>query len=265
VTWGALLVVWALAALAMTGGWLWQKRRDNAGIVDVIWACGVGASAVLVAVLGEGALLPRLLLGGLGGLWGLRLAAHLWKRVRREDEDGRYAYLRAHWHGHQGKFFLFFQFQALLIVLFSLPFVAVAANPDSSLWLLGAVLVWLVSVGGESVADRQLADFRADPGNKGKTCRDGLWAYSRHPNYFFEWLHWLTYVVLAIGSPLLGWAFAGPVVMYLFLRYVSGIPFTEQQALRTRGDDYRDYQRSTPMLFPWFPKSDSNASTGPQR
>ncbi len=264
-TWGALLVVWALAALAMTGGWLWQKLRDNAGIVDVIWACGVGASAVLVAVLGEGALLPRLLLGGLGGLWGLRLAAHLWKRVRREDEDGRYAYLRAHWHGHQGKFFLFFQFQALLIVLFSLPFVAVAANPDSSLWLLGAVLVWLVSVGGESVADRQLADFRADPGNKGKTCRDGLWAYSRHPNYFFEWLHWLTYVVLAIGSPLLGWAFAGPVVMYLFLRYVSGIPFTEQQALRTRGDDYRDYQRSTPMLFPWFPKSDSNASTGPQR
>ncbi|WP_101927584.1 MULTISPECIES: DUF1295 domain-containing protein [Luteimonas] len=249
----------------MTGGWLWQKLRDNAGIVDVIWACGVGASAVLVAVLGEGALLPRLLLGGLGGLWGLRLAAHLWKRVRREDEDGRYAYLRAHWHGHQGKFFLFFQFQALLIVLFSLPFVAVAANPDSSLWLLGAVLVWLVSVGGESVADRQLADFRADPGNKGKTCRDGLWAYSRHPNYFFEWLHWLTYVVLAIGSPLLGWAFAGPVVMYLFLRYVSGIPFTEQQALRTRGDDYRDYQRSTPMLFPWFPKSDSNASTGPQR
>ena len=93
--------------------------------------------------------------------------------------------------------------------------------------------------------------------NKGKTCRAGLWSWSRHPNYFFEWLHWLTYVVLAAGSPLWWLALAGPVVMYLFLRYVSGIPYTEQQALRTRGDDYRDYQRTTPMLFPWFPKSDS--------
>jgi len=257
----SLLLVWLLAAIAMTAAWRWQKARDNAGIVDVVWACGVGGAAVLVAVLGDGATLPRLLLGVLGGLWGVRLATHLWARVRGEDEDGRYAYLRRHWNGDQAKFFLFFQAQALLVVLFAVPFVAVAVNPASSLGLLAAIAVWLLSVGGEALADRQLADFRADPSNKGRTCRAGLWRYSRHPNYFFEWLHWLTYVVLAAGSPLWWLSLAGPVVMYLFLRYVSGIPYTEQQALRTRGEDYRAYQRSTPMLFPWFPKSQNPGSS----
>lgn len=255
--WLTLLVVWIAAAAAMTLAWRWQRARDNAGIVDVVWAGGVGTAALLAAVLGDGAPLPRALLAVLGLLWGARLASHLWKRVRREDEDGRYAHLRAHWQGDQRRFFLFFQAQALLVVLFALPFVAVAANPSGSLWLLAAIAVWLVSVGGEAMADRQLADFRADPANRGTTCRDGLWRWSRHPNYFFEWLHWWTYVVLAAGSGLWWLALAGPVVMYLFLRFVSGIPYTEQQALRTRGDDYRAYQRSTPMLFPWFPKSDA--------
>ena len=259
-SWLTLLVIWLAAAAAMAGAWQWQRRRSNAGIVDVVWATGVGVAAVLAAALGTGAALPRILLAVLGLLWGARLAAHLWKRVRHEDEDGRYAYLRAHWQGDQRKFFLFFQAQAVLILLFSLPFVAVAANPSGSPWLLAAIGVWLFSVGGEAMADRQLADFRADPANKGRTCREGLWRYSRHPNYFFEWLHWLTYVVLAAGSPLWWLAWAGPVVMYLFLRYVSGIPYTEQQALRTRGDDYRDYQRTTPMLFPWFPKDSKGPS-----
>ena len=260
-SWAGLVVVWGLAALAMSAAWLWQKSRRNAGIVDVVWASGVGGAAVVLAVLGAGALLPRLLLGVLGALWGLRLAVHLWTRVRGEEEDGRYRYLRDHWQGHQGKFFLFFQAQALLIVMFAVPFVAVAANPRTSLWLLAAIVLWLLSVGGESIADRQLAAFRVDPGNKGKTCRDGLWKYSRHPNYFFEWLHWLTYVVLAIGSGLFVWSLAGPLLMYLFLRYVSGIPYTEQQALRSRGDDYRDYQRSTPMLFLWFPKNSTKGAS----
>jgi steroid 5-alpha reductase family enzyme len=150
-----------------------------------------------------------------------------------------------------------FQFQALLIVLSSIPFLAVARNPQETLtpWILLAVAIWIGSVAGESLADRQLARFRADPNNRGRACRQGLWRYSRHPNYFFEWLHWFTYVVLAVGSPLLYLSFLGPVVMFVFLRYLSGIPFTEAQALRTRGDDYRNYQRETPILFPWFPKT----------
>ncbi|MFI4958583.1 MAG: DUF1295 domain-containing protein [Lysobacterales bacterium] len=253
--WIQLAVLWLLAALMMSLGWLWQRPRSNAGIVDALWAAGVGGSAVLFALLGDGDVWPRVILAVLGGLWGTRLAAHLWKRVRGEPEDGRYQNLRAHWHGSQFKFFLFFQFQALLIVLFSLPFLAVALNPHGfDPGMLFGIAIWLVSVIGESIADAQLARFRADPANHGHTCRAGLWRYSRHPNYFFEWVHWFAYVCIAIGSPIAWLAWAGPLVMVVFLRWISGIPYTETQALRSRGDDYRAYQRSTSMLIPWFPK-----------
>jgi steroid 5-alpha reductase family enzyme len=239
----------------MSFGWLWQRSRANAGIVDVLWAFGLGASALYFAMLGDGAARPRVILAVLGGLWGVRLAAHLWTRVRSEPEDGRYRNLRTHWNGSQLKFFLFFQFQASLIVLFALPFLAVARNSRGfGAWMLIGILIWLVSVSGEAIADRQLARFRSDRANEGHTCRDGLWRYSRHPNYFFEWLHWFAYVCLALGSPVAYLAWAGPVVMYVFLRWISGIPYTETQALRSRGDDYRAYQRSTSMLIPWFPK-----------
>lgn len=252
----ALALVWLLAALAQTAGWWWQQRRRNAGIVDVIWAGGVGGAAILLAVLGDGAIWPRVSLAVLGGVWGLRLAAHLYQRVTGEAEDGRYAQLRKRWGDGPLRWFLFFQFQAALIVLFALPFVAVAGNPldGPTLYWCAAIAIWLLAVAGETVADAQLHRFRADPANRGRTCRDGFWRYSRHPNYFFEWLHWFAYVLLAIGSPLHWLAWSGPLVMYAFLRWVSGIPFTEAQALRTRGDDYRDYQRRTPMLFPWFPR-----------
>ena len=241
----------------MAVGWLWERHRRNAGHVDVLWALGVGGSAVAVAVLGDGALLPRVLLAVLGGAWALRLAAHLAHRVFSEAEDGRYAHLRAHWAGSGWKFFLFFQLQALLVPLFALPFLAVARNPGAQVtaWTVVGVAVWLAAVAGEGIADRQLARFRADPANRGRTCRDGLWGWSRHPNYFFEWLHWLAYVALAVGSPLAGLAWAGPVLMYVFLRWLSGVPFTEAQSLRTRGADYADYQRTTPMFFPRPPRS----------
>jgi steroid 5-alpha reductase family enzyme len=255
----AVLALAAIMFLLMSAGWLWQKHHRNAGIVDVLWAKGLGIAAVLIAVAGDGAAAPRLTLALLGGAWAMRLALHIWHRVRGEEEDGRYRHLRTHWQNHQGKFFAFFQFQAGLVLMFALPFIAVARNPVEGITpaLLLGIVIWLSGVIGESVADAQLARFRADPANQGRTCRRGLWRYSRHPNYFFEWLHWFAYVALAHGSPI-GWlAWSGPIVMYVFLRWISGIPYTEAQALRKRGDDYRDYQRTTPMLIPWFPKSSS--------
>jgi steroid 5-alpha reductase family enzyme len=250
-----VLAMWLLAVVVMTGGWLWQRRHENAGIVDVLWSAGLGASAVFAALLGTGAPAVRLLTGVCGAIWGLRLARHLWLRVRAEPEDGRYRALRARWGAAQGKWFGLFQFQAGLIALFCVPFIVAASNPTvRPASLLAAIVIFVVSIGGENLADSQLARFRADPANRGRTCRLGLWRYSRHPNYFFEWLHWFTYVAIASGAPHVAWSLAGPVVMFVFLRWVSGIPFTEAQALRTRGDDYRDYQQRTSMLFPWPPR-----------
>lgn len=252
----SLLLVWALAAIAQSLAFVWQRRRRNAGIVDVVWSFGVGGAAVVVAALGTGALLPRVLVAVLGGAWGLRLGLHLWHRVRKESEDGRYANLRKVWGDSDAKWFAFFQFQALLVPLFALPFAVVATSPVAAFgWQHAAgIAVWLLSVAGEGVADRQLAAFRADAANKGKVCDVGLWRYSRHPNYFFEFLHWFAYPLLAWGAPSWWLAWSGPVVMYGFLRWLSGIPHTEAQALRTRGEAYRDYQRRTPMLIPWFSK-----------
>lgn len=257
---GAIALV---MVLVMSLGWLWQRRHENAGIVDVLWSLGLAMAAALLAVTGAGALLPRITVGVLGTVWALRLATHLWHRVSHEAEDGRYRQLRQRWKGHQGRFFLFFQFQAALVLLFALPFAAVAANPVGAVtpWFVLGVAIWIGAVLGESTADRQLARFRANPANRGRTCRDGLWRYSRHPNYFFEWLHWFAYIALSIGSPRMALALGGPVVMYVFLRWVSGIPFTEAQAMRTRGEDYRDYQLRTPMLFPWFPKPPDGSRT----
>ncbi|MET0255149.1 MAG: DUF1295 domain-containing protein [Luteibacter sp.] len=257
-TWHTLLAIWLASAWLMTAGWAWQKRYTNAGIVDALWSTGVGGAAVWAALAGSGAVPTRIVLAVLGGVWGGRLALHLWRRVKGEPEDGRYQALRAHWQGHQGKFFAFFQFQAFLVGVFAAPFLAVAVNPTAEpQWIVLAIAVWIVGVAGESLADRQLARFRADPAHRGKTCREGFWRYSRHPNYFFEWLHWFAYVVLAFGSPLWWLAWSGPLVMFLFLRFVSGVPYTETQALRTRGDEYRRYQQDTPMFFPWFPSRHS--------
>ena len=114
--------------------------------------------------------------------------------------------------------------------------------------------VWCVAVCGEGLADWQLARFRRRPDSKGRTCREGLWRYSRHPNYFFEWIHWFAYVFLALGSPYVWVALCGPVVMLLFLFKLTGIPYTEKRALASRGEDYRRYQQTTSAFFPWPPK-----------
>jgi steroid 5-alpha reductase family enzyme len=257
---GILALILTLAAIMMAFGWRWQRRRRNAGIVDVLWSAGLAVAAVLAGVLGSGATAPRVLVALCGGLWGLRLAAHLWRRVRGESEDGRYRALREHWRDDQRRFFGFFQLQAFLVALFAVPFVIAADNPSVRLlWLGAGATLWCLCIAGESLADRQLARFRADPTQRGRTCRAGLWRYSRHPNYFFEWLQWFSYVAFAVGAHQ-GWlALSGPLVMYVFLRYVSGIPYTEAQALRTRGEDYRDYQRRTSILIPWPPRRDASS------
>ena len=190
--------------------------------------------------------------------WSFRLGGYLLlDRAFAAREDGRYDSLVTSWgEAAERRIFILFMAQAVFIVLFCVPLLPVAYSPNPlwSIWDGLALCVWLVSIGGESLADRQLARWRSDPLNKGRTCRAGLWRYSRHPNYFFEWVHWWAYVFLAIETPW-GWlALLGPLLMFLFLFRFTGIPYTEAQALRSRGPDYADYQRTTSVFFPWIPR-----------
>jgi steroid 5-alpha reductase family enzyme len=240
--------------------WLLQRRFGDAGIVDVGWTFGVGALALFFAVTAPGEPARRVLVAVLAGLWSLRLGLHILKgRLAAREEEGRYRELRRGWGPRAELYMLaFFQIQAILCLLFAVPMLVAAANPRPlDGWVAAALAVWLVAVVGESVADRQLARFRARPDSAGRTCREGLWRLSRHPNYFFEWLHWWCYPLLAVGAPHAWVTLLAPLLMLLLLLRVTGIPANEAQALRTRGDDYRDYQRTTSAFVPWFPRRTS--------
>ena len=149
--------------------------------------------------------------------------------------------------------FLFFQFQALLIWMFSLPAWVIGNGVAASVevYHYAAVVLALVAFAGVSCADQQLARFRENPENRGRVCEQGLWNYSRHPNYFFEWLHWFCYPLLAIGIVGGSWLWLAPLLMLLFLIFISGIPYTEKQAIRSRGDAYLRYIETTSGFIPW--------------
>lgn len=255
-----IMTGWVAAAAGLALLWVWQRRHRDAGIADVGWAASVGLLALWYAAAGDGLPARRLMVALLTGTWAARLAVYiLTDRVLKGPEDGRYQELRASWgERFQARMFFFFQGQALVAVLFSLPPLVAMTAPRPSLDLLdlAGALVWLVAIAGESLADRQLARFRADPANRGRTCRVGLWRFSRHPNYFFEWLHWWAYALIAWGAPLFWVAVAAPFVMLVFVLFITGIPPTEARAVASRGDDYRRYQQTTSAFIPWFPKSE---------
>lgn len=255
-----MLTGWAAAAVLMVVLWSIQRRTHNAGIVDVAWSFATGLLGAWFALWASGHGPRRVLVGALAAVWGVRLGVHLWRRVMSEAEDGRYRMLREQWGEHaQRNLFVFFQIQAGWAVMFAAPMLVAAMNPRAPLgWIDAAgLLVWIVALAGESIADRQLDRFRRrdrDEGRAKEVCRAGLWRYSRHPNYFFEWVHWWAYVLFAVGWSW-GWlAMFGPVVMLVFLLRITGIPMTEKRAIASRGDAYREYQRTTNKFFPGPPK-----------
>ena len=257
-SWSLFLIDWA--ALAVIATWLWirQRRSGNAGWIDLMWSASIGVLGLQYAVLGEGWAPRRWLVGALVAGWSLRLSLHLLRRLRSESEDGRYARLRKEWgESFDATLFGFYQAQVVLVMLLVLPVMHLASMEQVG-WRVTdalAVLLWSISIVGERAADRQLEAFRKDVNNRGRTCDRGLWRYSRHPNYFFEWLHWLVYPLLGIGSSGAWMLWLAPLGMWLLITRVTGVPPTEEQALRSRGDDYRAYQRRTNAFFPGPPRS----------
>ncbi len=260
--WQLWLLAWALAALLLGALYLVQRQTNDATLVDAGWAGSLVLIALLVAVLGPGELEHRLLILALAGIENGRIASLVRKRIGK-GEDTRYQELRRRWREkgrEQLTFAIFFQAQALVAALLAIPFVLIAFNRNDGLsWLewAGAAL-WLLAAPLEALADRQLKQFKDEPGNNGKTMRSGLWRYSRHPNYFFQWLTWIAYALVALAAPW-GWVglFAPAFILYLIL-FVTGVKPAEEQALRSRGDDFRRYQHETSVFVPWFPRSQTD-------
>lgn len=241
-------------------GWWWQQRHQNATLVDVLWALLLAIAGLYYACSGSADGAVRLFIGALMGLWYGSLSWQLLRRMQGQAEDGRYRHLRRYWGDHAGRWhFVFFQLQALLAWVFTLPawFVSgheFAITPVATWQLVVGSLLVLGAYWGQRLADAQLAAFKQVPANHAKVCRHGLWRYSRHPNYFFEWLQWFVWPLLAWQYPHGAWLLLTPLIMWLFLYWITGIPYTEQQALRSRGDAYRDYQQATSPFIPWRPR-----------
>jgi steroid 5-alpha reductase family enzyme len=261
-----VIVAVALAAI-MAGAWVLQRAVGNAGWVDVVWTLETGAAGAVLALAPFDARPgPRqIVIAIVAALWSLRLAFHLARRVAQGPEDSRYALLRARWGDRfEGRFLGFLQLQAVAAFLLAVTIALAAHNPAQRMRPLDdiAAALLIVALAGAAIADQQLHRFRRE-GRHGAVCDAGLWGWSRHPNYFFEWLGWAAYPLVAIapgGGYGWGWlALVGPVFMYGLLVHASGIPPLEEHMLRTRGADYSAYQRRTNAFWPGRKRPDAGS------
>jgi len=260
------VAIWLSMAVAMAGVWVIQQRAGNGGWTDVGWtfAMGlVGAGAALAPIRGHhGPSARQVILAALFAAWALRLGLHILGRVRHGPEDARYAKLRADWAPNAQKWmFGFLQLQALAGAVLLASVAAAARSPAGAIGprdIFGFAIL-AAAIVGEGLADTQLRQFIADPAHRGGVCDVGLWSWSRHPNYFFQWLGWWAYPIIAIdfsGQDLWSWlTLSAPAYMYYLLRYVSGVPPLEAHMLASRGASFRAYQARVSLFFPAPPRA----------
>jgi steroid 5-alpha reductase family enzyme len=260
----ALAAIGLSLSVLMMLAWIVQQRTGNSGWVDTIWTYSVGLVSAIVAVwpLHSGLPARQALAAGLVLLWSGRLGTHIALRSLGAANDPRYASYAQEWGTAAARrMFAFLQAQALASVPLAFAVFLAARAPQPTLRIedyVGAAIA-LAAIVGEAVADEQLRRFKAYPANAGRVCDVGLWRWSRHPNYFFEWLGWIAYPVIAL-SPAYPWSWASlaaPAIMYWILVHATGIPPLEAQMLRSRGDRYRAYQAKTSPFFPLPPQRTS--------
>jgi steroid 5-alpha reductase family enzyme len=249
----------------MICAWITQRLTRNVGWVDVYWTFGTGAAGAGLALARFDGAAPdarQILVAVLALIWALRLGLYVALRVAHSPEDRRYVEIREEWGAaFQGRLFGFLMIQAAVGLLLAVAIMLAARNPAPGLGptdLIGAGIL-AAAILGEGVADEQMRRFKADRSNHGLICDQGLWAWSRHPNYFFEWFGWLAYPVIAwpVGGVYL-WglaAWVAPVLMYLVLARGTGVPPLEAHMLKSRGQAFADYQARVSRFFPAPPRA----------
>lgn len=236
------------------------ERIKNYGIVDILWSYAFGLLVLICFFLAEGSNNRKILITALVLVWSIRLGTHLLLRVSNHHpkEDTRYSQLRLDWSENLVfKMACFFQIQAISVVLLCTPFYFIFANASNNLGYIeiAGSLLWVIGVAGESIADLQLSRFKNNPLNHKEVCSQGLWRYSRHPNYFFEWIIWVSYFIIACSTPY-GWlSIISPAIILYLLLTKTGVPMAEKQSLLSKKEKYSNYQKTTSVFFPWFTKS----------
>ena len=228
--------------------WLVQQHCQNPSVIDVAWAPGI----VLISLMHveHANLTPRLLLlGTLLILWALRLSGFIWwTRIRHGLHDKRYTAVNANWGARQALGFFFNgQLQGLFILVISLPWYFIAKGHALTFLDELGIALTLCGLLGETCADVQLHQFKQR--HPGKVCDDGLWFYSRHPNYFFEWLVWCGFACCALSTPWGSMALLSPLALYLIMTRITA-PLTELGSIESRGNAYLRYQQNTRLFFP---------------
>ena len=254
----SLLVIAVALSLAMAGAWAVAQRSGLSGRADAIWTFATGAACLAAlavgTVHGARAAIPAVYLT----IWAGRLGSYLWRRAAHGD-DPRYAEMKRDWGAKaSARLFQFLQIQALASWPLAISAYVAAGAPRQAPDVRDALaaLVFIAALTGEGIADRQMAAFKADPANKGGLCERGLWSWSRHPNYFFEWLGWLGFPLLAIeGDYGWGWlAWLAPVWMYILLVHVSGVPPLEKTMRASRGARWDAYAARVSAFWPLPPR-----------
>jgi steroid 5-alpha reductase family enzyme len=251
----AQFVVWGTVTVIMifTIAWLIQLQTKNGAVADVVWAITSPLLTFVYFLIADNHSIRHTVILLLTTLWGLRLGAYLLLRSVGKPEDARYTALRKEWGSKQNLFMLrFYYFQAIAALVLSLPFAILIADPKAEIGFfeIAGIALWFVGIVGESLADAQLKKFKDNPFNKNRVCDTGLWHYSRHPNYFFEWLIWIAFFIMALAAPWGIVSILSPIAMYYLLTRVTGIEYTEQHMLKTRGKSFADYQQTTLAFFP---------------
>lgn len=256
-----VLVCAVAAALALSVAWLIVRRTGDGGWTDVVWALSVGLIGAMAAVWPAPDAVParQSLVALLIAVWALRLGGYLAARTARASApDPRYEDFKRAWGGWGLKAWGFLMVQAATVVVLVVAVRAAALRPEPALdWRDAlAALIVVAAVTGEAVADRQMAAFRRQSSNRGKVADTGLWAWSRHPNYFFEWLVWLAWPVMALdpGDAASWLSLPAPILMWWLLNHVSGVPLLEEQMLKSRPEAYRNYQSRVSRFLPLPPK-----------
>lgn len=251
---------WNLAAVAamMVTGWFVSLVYRNVTIVDSLWGLGFVLIAWMTFIMSNGFWARNFLIALLVTMWGLRLSLYLSWRNWGKGEDPRYG----SWRKKAGdrfwlvSLFKVFTLQALFlwVISISLQIGQLASRPDTLTWLDGlGIFVWVTGFIFESAGDWQLAQFKSDPVNKGRVMNRGLWAYTRHPNYFGEFLVWWGIFLITLSTPNSWWTILSPILVTAVLLKMTGIPLTEKGLIEKR-PGYSDYIRRTSAFVPWLPK-----------